>query len=149
MRHAIHKALKDATASGEKRRACTLRLLATAIKDRDAASRERGGENISDAEIGNLLSTMVRQRLAAARELESAGRIAEAEEDLHEVEIIREFLPRMIDETAVEPICRKVVNDIGANGLRDMGRTMAVLKERYPDCMDFTRASGVVRRLLS
>lgn len=148
MREAIHKALKDAPHGGDKRRLCTLRLMSTAIKDRDLASRERGGENISDQEIAQLLSTMVRQRLASAREFESAGRIAEAEEERAEIEIIREFLPRMIDETAMDAICRNVVNDIGAHGLRDVGRTMAVLKQRYPDCMDFARASGVVKRLL-
>lgn len=148
MRDAIHKALREASKGDDKRRLCTLRLVSTAIKDRDVASRERGGENISDTEISNLLATMVRQRLASAREYEGAGRIEAAEEERAEIEIIREFLPRMIDETRMDDICRKVVADIGAHGLRDMGRTMAALKERYPDCMDFTRASGVVKRLL-
>jgi uncharacterized protein YqeY len=149
MREAIQKALKDAADSGDKRRRCTLRLMSTAIRDRDVASRERGGENISDREIAQLLSTMVRQRMASAREFESAGRVEEAEEERAEIEIIREFLPQMIDENALQTICRNVVDDIGAHGLRDVGRTMAVLKERYPDCMDFSRASGVVKRLLS
>ena len=148
MRDEIHKAMREAVQTGDKRRACTLRLISAAVKDRDTASRERGGDNISDAEIAQLLATMVRQRLESARDYEDAGRIQEAEEERAEIAIIEEFLPPMIDESAMNSICREVVNDIGAHGLRDVGRAMAALKERYPDGMDFGRASCVVKRLL-
>lgn len=148
MRDEIHKALKEANHNGDRRRACTLRLISAAIKDRDTASRERGGENISEAEIARLLDTMVRQRRASAREYEAAGRVEEAEEERDEIAIIEEFLPAKIDDSTMASICQEVVDDIGAHGLRDVGRTMAALRQRYPDGMDFGRASCVVKRLL-
>lgn len=148
MRDRLHKALRDAAASGDKRRACTLRLIQTAIKDRDQASRARGGENIADEDIAALLSTMVKQRQASIEEYEGAGRVDEAEQERAEIAVIQEFLPAQIDETTMRTICQKVVTDIGARSLRDVGRAMSELKERYPGKMDFGRASCVVKGML-
>ena len=148
MREQILKATKNAVEVHENRRACTLRLINAAIKDRDQASRERGADNISDQEIVGLLSKMVRQRHESAREFEEAGRIGEAEEEREEIAIIREFLPEQLDEASMRSVCQEVVQDIGAAGLRDVGRAMSELKQRYPGRMDFGRASCVVKSML-
>jgi uncharacterized protein len=148
MRERIQKATKEAAESQDKRRACTLRLISAAIKDRDQASREKGCDNICDEEVVDLLAKMVRQRQVSAREFEEAGRVDEAEEEREEIAIIREFLPPQLDETAMRSVCRQVVDDIGAAGLRDVGRAMTELKQRYPGQMDFGRASCVVKSML-
>ena len=148
MRERIQKATKEAVESQDKRRACTLRLITAAIKDRDQASREKGCDNICDDEVVDLLATMVRQRQVSAREFEEAGRVGEAEEEREEIAIIREFLPAQLDEPAMRSICQEVVNEIGAAGLRDVGRAMSELKQRYPGQMDFGRASSVVKSML-
>lgn len=148
MREQIQKAAREASDDRDKRRACTLRLINAAIKDRDRESRARGGENISDQEVTELLAKMVRQRQESARSFEEAGRIGEAEEEREEIAIIKEFLPPQLDESAMRSACCEVVEQIGAHSLRDVGRTMSELKERYPGRMDFTRASHVVKSLL-
>lgn len=148
MRDEINKALKTAVSAGDKRRACTLRLIQTAIKDRDQAARERGEEGIGDREIYDLLLKMIHQRRESVANFEASGRLDLSEQEREEIGIIRSLLPAQLDDTAMRSACAEVVEDIGAAGLRDVGRTMTALKKRYPGQMDFGRASCVVKDLL-
>ena len=150
IRDRINAALKQATKSQEKLRMSTLRLINAAIKDRDIAARTAGKrEGVSDAEVLDILAKMIKQRRESVETYEGAGRLELAEREQGEIEVIADFLPRQLDEAAMEKACTEVVAEIGADGLKDMGRTMAVLKERYAGQMDFGKASGVVKRLLS
>jgi uncharacterized protein YqeY len=150
IRDRINAALKQATKSQEKLRMSTLRLINAAIKDRDIAARTAGKrEGVSDAEVLEILAKMIKQRRESVETYEGAGRLELAEREQGEIEVIVDFLPRQLDEAAMERACAEVVAEIGADGLKDMGRTMAVLKERYAGQMDFGKASGVVKRLLS
>ncbi|MGX1307617.1 uncharacterized protein YqeY [Amorphus suaedae] len=148
MREEINRALKSAVVDHDKRRACTLRLIQTAIKDRDQAARDRGLEGIGDREVLDLLVKMIEQRRESASNFESAGRIDLAEQERQEIGIIKSLLPAQLDDTEMRSVCVEVVEDIGAHGLRDVGRAMAALKQRYPGKMDFGRASCVVKDLL-
>ncbi|MGX1096978.1 GatB/YqeY domain-containing protein [Amorphus sp. MBR-141] len=148
MRDEINRALKSAVVDHDKRRACTLRLIQTAIKDRDQAARDRGLEGIGDREVLDLLVKMIEQRRESAANFESAGRIDLAEQERQEIGIIKSLLPAQLDDTEMRTVCVEVVEDIGAHGLRDVGRAMAALKQRYPGKMDFGRASCVVKDLL-
>lgn len=148
MRDEINRALKSAVVDHDKRRACTLRLIQTAIKDRDQAARDRGLEGIGDREVLDLLVKMIEQRRESAANFESAGRIDLAEQERQEIGIIKSLLPAQLDDTEMRSVCVEVVEDIGAHGLRDVGRAMAALKQRYPGKMDFGRASCVVKDLL-
>ena len=150
IRDRINAALKQATKSQEKLRMSTLRLINAAIKDRDIAARTAGKrEGVPDAEVLEILAKMIKQRRESVETYEGAGRLELAEREQGEIEVIADFLPRQIDEAAMETACGQVVAEIGADGLKDMGRTMTVLKERYAGQMDFGKASGVVKRLLS
>lgn len=148
MRERIDAALQDAVENDDKRRAATLRLVLAAIKDRDARSRELGHDGVPDAEILEILNKMVRQREASVRDFEESGQLDLAEQEREEMLVIHEFLPRQFDERAMQNACEDIVRDINAKGLRDMGRCMSALKERYPGQMDFVRASCVVKDLL-
>ncbi|WP_083206065.1 GatB/YqeY domain-containing protein [Stappia indica] len=148
MRERIDAALQDAVESDDKRRAATLRLMLAAIKDRDARSRELGHDVVPDAEIREILNKMLRQRESSVRDFEEAGQLELASQEREEMAVIHEFLPRQFDERAMQNACEDVVRDINARGLRDMGRCMSALKERYPGQMDFVRASCVVKDLL-
>lgn len=148
MRDEINAALKDALEAGDKRRAATLRLILTAIKDRDLAARQTGRDGVSDEEILDVLNTMVRQRSSSVLEFEEAGQVELADQEREEGCIIREFLPEQFDDEDVEKACESVVEDLGATGLRDIGRCMSELKQRYPGQMDFVKASCKVRSLL-
>lgn len=148
MRDLIAQALKTAIKAQDKRRTSTLRLISAAIQDRDIANRGAGKDPVSDDEILQILTKMVRQRDESAAAFEQGNRLELAEQEREEIEIIREFLPRQLCEDDVRRACSDVVAEMGADGLRDMGRCMNALKEKYPGKMDFGKASGIVKTLL-
>ena len=148
MREQITAALKQATLAQEKRRMSTLRLITAAIKDRDIAARGSGQDGVSDEEILQILAKMIKQRLESAQTYEEAGRLDLSSQEREEIEIISSFLPRQLSEAEMDDACRKVVQEAGAAGLKDMGKCMAALKERYPGQMDFSKACGMVKGLL-
>ncbi len=149
LRDEINEALKVAVKSQDKRSMATLRLVNAAIKDRDIAARTSGKDCVGDDDIRQILSKMIRQREESEATYAQAGRPELAAQEREEIEIIKRFLPRQLSEEETRAACASVVKDIGAAGLRDMGRTMATLKERYPGQLDFGRASAVVKGMLN
>ncbi|WP_165814797.1 GatB/YqeY domain-containing protein [Labrenzia sp. 011] len=148
MRDRINAALKAAQDEGDKRRCATLRLVQTAVKDREAAARENGKDGVNDSEVIEILHKMVQQREASAAEFESSGQLDLAEQERIEQDIIREFLPAQISEEEMRTLCEETVKDIEAHGLRDIGRCMSELKTRYPGKMDFVQASCLMKDML-
>lgn len=148
MREIFSAQLKDAMRGGDKRRISTIRLIQAAIKDRDIAARTAGKGAVNDEEIMQILAKMVKQRDESARIYEEANRLELAAQEREEIEVIKSFLPKQLGEDEVRQLCAQVITDVGADGLRDMGKCMAALKERYPGQMDFGKASGVVKTLL-
>ena len=148
MRDTIAEALKDALKSRDKLRTGTLRLINAAIQDRDIANRGTGKDPVNDEEILQILTKMVKQREESAKAFEEGGRIELAEQERGEIAIIREYLPSQLDEAGMRAAAQEAVSESGAAGLRDMGRVMAVLKERYPGRLDFGKASALVKELL-
>ena len=130
-------------------RKSTLRLICTALKDRDTAARTGGGECLNSAEIVDLLSKMVVQRQASAKSYEQDGRLELAQQERDEIAIISEFLPGKLDDATMIEACKKVVDDVDANGLRDVGRCMSALKSQYGGQIDTIEASRVVKSLLT
>ncbi len=149
MRDRIASALKDAMKNKEADRLSTLRLINAAIKDRDIALRGEGGEDqVSDADVLAILSRMIKQRQESARAYEEGGRLELAEKELAEIRVIEEFLPRQLSPQEVEQAIDTAIAEIGASTLRDMGRVMARLKERYTGQMDFGTAGPAVKARL-
>ncbi|MCP1199826.1 GatB/YqeY domain-containing protein [Notoacmeibacter sp. MSK16QG-6] len=148
MRDQISAALNEAVQSDKRSRACMLRLIQTAINDRDVANRADGKDPISEAEIGDMLMKMIHQREASAAEYEARGRLSEAEEEREEIQIVRDLLPRQLDESDTRRACAQVIEEVDAGGLRDVGRCMNALKEKFPGQMDFGQASGIVKGML-
>lgn len=148
LRDKIANALKAAQDNNDKKRAATLRLISAAIMDRDMASREQGRDGLSDDELTELLQTMVAQREQECMHCEAAGKLELAAQEREEAEMIREFLPPQLSEYEMKLVCQTVVECVEARGLRDMGRCMAELKERYPGQMDFAKASCMVKQML-
>lgn len=149
MREQITEALKQATKAQDKRRLSTVRLIQAAIKDRDIAGRTAGrDEGVSDAEILDILSKMVKQRRESAPAYEQAGRLELAQQENEEIEIIQTFLPKQLDEGETREACEGCVEELDAKGLKDMGRVMGELKKRYAGQMDFGKAGAFVKSLL-
>ena len=150
IRQTLNEALKTALKAKEGPAVSTIRLIVAAIKDRDIAARDKGvTDGISDDEILNLLQTMVKQRRESITFYEQGGRLDLVESEQAEIEVLQRFLPRQLDDAETEGAIQAVIADIGASGLKDMGRTMAALRERYPGRMNFAKASGLVKQALT
>lgn len=146
LRDDINSALKQAMKAGEARRVSTLRLVNAAILQRETSGAER--TSLSDAEILDVMGKMVKQRQESLDIYEKAGRTELAAQERDEITIINEFMPkRMSDREAAEAISG-LIKELEAATLKDMGRTMAALKERFSGRMDFSKAGGMVKKLL-
>lgn len=148
MRDEFATALKQALKSQDKRSISTIRLIQAAVHDRDIANRGAGKDPVSDEEIAQILAKMIRQREESARIYEEGSRLELAEQERQEIGVIRSFLPAQLEEEAVKKACKQVIDEVGADGLRDMGRCMNALKEKFPGRMDFGKASGIVKDML-
>jgi uncharacterized protein YqeY len=149
MREQLAEALKAAMKAQDKRRTATLRLVSAAIKDRDLAAQGEGRERIDDAEIVEVLARMVKQRRESTAIYEGAGRIELAEQEREEIEIIEEFLPARLDAAEVRAAVEAAIEEAGAASLKDMGRVMAILKQRFAGRIDFAEASRILKEELA
>ena len=147
LRDDINNALKEAMKAGQARRVSTLRMINAAILERETRGAERA--TLSDAEILDVMGKMIKQRQEALDIYEKAGRADLAAQEREEIDIISAYLPkRMSDLEAAETISA-LIKEIEAETLKDMGRTMTELKQRFAGQMDFSRASALVKKLLA
>ena len=147
LRQDINSALKDAMKAKDQLSVATLRLILAALKDRDIAARTKGSsESVGDPEIHELLQKMVRQRRDSIEMYEKGGRKDLADREAGEIEVIQRFLPRPLSEAEMQTAISEVIAELEASSIKDMGRVMGVLKERYAGHMDFGRASAEVMR---
>lgn len=155
MRERINQDIKDAMKSKDKVRLSTLRLINAAIKDRDIAARvddkgqASGKEKIDDSEILALLQKLIKQRRDSIESYQKGGRQDLADKEQAEIEVIETYLPAQMDVGEIEAAVDQVLKDVGAGGLKDMGKTMGELKKRYTGQMDFSKASAMVKARLS
>ncbi|MGE8104653.1 GatB/YqeY domain-containing protein [Allorhizobium sp. NPDC080224] len=148
IRDTLANSLKEALKAKDVRRTSTVRLIQTAIKDRDIAHRGAGKDPVSDDEIMQILMKMIKQRDESAKIYAENDRPELAAQEREEIAIIKTFMPEQLSEEKVRELCAAVINETGAQGLRDMGKCISALKERYAGQMDFGKASGVVKDLL-
>ncbi|MEP9374066.1 GatB/YqeY domain-containing protein [Mesorhizobium sp. KR1-2] len=148
MRETIAQALKNALKAQDKLRISTLRLVNAAIQDRDISNRGAGKDPVSDDDIRQILAKMVKQREESAKAFEDGGRPELAAQEREEIGIIREYLPKQMEEGAVKQAVADAIAETGAEGLRDMGRVMNLLKERFTGQMDFGKAGAIVKASL-
>ena len=150
LRNEINSAMKEAMKEKAQLRLSTLRLINAAIKDRDIAARAEGVEQgVDDSEILAILGKMTRQRQESAKTYEEAGRLDLSERELSEIQVIEYFLPRQLNGDEIEIAVTKVIDEQGASSIRDMGRVMACLKERFAGQMDFGSVGPIVKKKLS
>jgi uncharacterized protein YqeY len=148
MREQIAEALKTALKAQDKPRVSTLRMANAAIQDRDIANRGAGKGPATAEEVLQLLTKMVKQREESATAFEAGGRPELAEKERQEIAIIREFLPQQMSEDQITEAVRAAIAEVGAANIRDMGRVMAALREKFTGSMDFGKASGIIKGLL-
>lgn len=149
LRDEINAALKEAMKAQDKRRLGTLRLISAALKDRDIEQRGLGKDPLTDDELRALLAKMVKQREESAKIYDEGGRPELAAQEREEIIHIQAFLPKQLSEADTKAAIAAVIGEIGAKGIKDMGRTMAVLKERHAGAIDFGKASAWVKDALT
>jgi uncharacterized protein YqeY len=149
LRERLNEALKQAMKARNSRAVSTLRLVLAALKDRDIAARSRGvTDGIDEAEIVEMLHKMVRQRRESIALFEQGNRPELAAAEAEEIAIIEAWLPKQMDEAELAAAVDAVVAELGAASLKDMGRVMAALKERFAGRMDFAKAGARVKQKL-
>ncbi|WFU00477.1 GatB/YqeY domain-containing protein [Rhizobium sp. CB3171] len=148
IRETLSTAQKDAMKAKDAARLSTVRLILAAIKDKDIANRGLGKEQASDDEILQLLAKMIKQREESVKIYIDGGRPELADKEREEIAVIQGFMPEQLSDEKVREICVAVVAELGAQGLKDMGKCVAVLRERYAGQMDFAKASGILKELL-
>jgi uncharacterized protein len=149
LRQRLNDELKQAMKAAEKLKVSTLRLVNAAIKERDIESRTAGPDSgVGDAQILEVLNRMIKQRQDSLAAFEQAGRQDLAEQERGEIAIIRSFMPEPLGEAETAAAIEAAVAATGASTMKDMGKVMAHLKERYAGRMDFGRVGAAVKAKL-
>jgi uncharacterized protein YqeY len=149
LRARFSEALKDAMRSKQERAVGTLRLILAALKDRDIAARGKGNhEGIAEEEIAQMLQSMIKTRRESITLYEQGGRVELADQEREEIAIIETFLPKQMSEAEVAEAIQAAIKEVGAAGIKDMGKVMALLKARYAGVMDFSKASAATKQAL-
>lgn len=149
LRTQLSQSLKNAMRAKDTQAVSTIRLILAAVKDRDIAARSDGNsDGVSDDEILQLLQKMIKQRQESIKMYEEGGRLELAAQEQSEIGIINRFLPQQLSEAEVAAEVDKVIGEIGASTVKDMGRLMGELRGRYAGQMDFGKASGIAKARL-
>jgi len=150
LRQQLNDAMKEAMKAKDAKRLATVRLVLAALKDRDIAARtETSRDLLGDDEILSLMAKMIKQRDESAIAFDAGKRPELAAGEREEIAIIRSFMPAQMDEAGVKAAADAVIAELGASSIKDMGKVMAAMKERYAGQMDFAKASSLVKERLS
>ena len=150
LREKINEQFNKALKSKNKTLVSTFRLILAAIKERDIANRTGGKkEEVKDQEIIKVLRKMKKQRQDSADLYKKGERQELLEVEEEEIKIIDTFLPKQFSEEEIKKICKEIIVSTGASSIKDMGKIMGSLKQKYSDSIDFSKANTIVKGLLS
>jgi uncharacterized protein YqeY len=149
LRDDINAAVKDAMKAKDQRRLSTLRMVNSTIKNADIEARGQGQQPLADDALLGLLQKMIKQRHESIELYEKGGRPELAQQEREEVAIITAYLPQQMSDAEAGAAIAQIVREINAEGMKDMGRAMAALKEKFAGKMDFGKASAAVKKLLA
>ena len=144
----IEEKLNEALKAKDKSIYPTLRLVVSAIKDAEIASRTKGQKEMSDSELIAILKKMIKQRNESCEVYKKAGRDELLENETKEIEVISAFLPKQLSEAETKKICEEAIKFSGASSMKDMGKVMGVLKSKHVDTLDFSKVSSIIKDLL-
>lgn len=149
LRENLQNSLKEAMKQHDTKSVNAIRLIIAGQKEKDVEARGKGREQASDAELLAMMQTMIKQRNESIKIYTQGNRPDLAAKEQDEIDVIMRFLPQQMDAQAVEQAIRTAIQESGASSIRDMGKVMALLKEKYAGQMDFASASGVIKELLA
>ena len=150
LRDKLNDALKDAMRARDMAAVGAIRLILAKLKEVDIAARtEANREGVADDRILSMLQGMIKQRNESVALYEKGNRADLADKEKAEIAIIERFLPKQMDDAAVDAAVREAIAAAGAKSVKDMGGVMAALKGKYAGQMDFGKASAAVKKVLS
>jgi uncharacterized protein YqeY len=149
LRENINNAMKEAMKARDERRVGTLRMMNAAIKNADIAARGEGKEPLNEADLMSLFQKMIKQRQESADLYDKGARPELAAAERAEIEIITAYLPKQMSDAEAGSAISAMLQELNAETMKDMGRAMAALKERFAGKMDFGKASGKIKELLN
>jgi uncharacterized protein YqeY len=150
IRDDIKAALVTAMKGGDKARTATIRLIQSALKNREIELRGGSGAVADDdVTVTEVLQKMIKQRRESVALYEQGGRQELADAETAEIAVIETFLPRQMSEEEAGAAIDAIVAETGASSVKDMGRVMAAVKERHAGQLDMSKASGLVKARLS
>ena len=145
----IEEKLSAALKAKDKNTYPTLRLVVSAIKDAEIASRTKGQKEMSDSEVTSILKKMIKQRNESCEVYKKAGRKELLENETKEIEVISVFLPKQLNDEETKKICEEAIKLSGASSMKDMGKVMGILKSKHADTIDFSKVSSMIKELLN
>lgn len=148
LREDIQNAIKEAMKNHESERLSTVRMILAGVKEKDVDARGKGKECASDADLLSMMQTMIKQRQESAKMYREGGREELAAKEEAEISVIQSFLPKQMSESEAEDAVRAAIAETGAASMKDMGKVMGVLKEKYAGQMDFGAVSGKIKAML-
>ncbi|MGN6463441.1 MAG: GatB/YqeY domain-containing protein [Pseudolabrys sp.] len=148
LRDKINDALKEAMKAKNERVVSTLRLVNSTLKNADIEARGAGKPPLTDADVLTVLQKMIKQRQESKDMYEKGGRPELAQQEGEEIAIIASYLPKQMSDDEVKAAIDGAIKEIGAAGMKDMGKVIGALKAKYSGQMDFGKASGLVKAAL-
>ncbi len=145
----IEARLNEALKAKDKKTYSTLRLVIAAIKDTIIAKKIKDKNTLPDNDIVSLLKKMVKQRNDSCEAYKKAGRNELLDNELSEIKIINEFLPKQLSDEETKKICLETIKAVGASSIKDMGKVMGALKKKYSDVLDFSKVSQIIKENLN
>ncbi len=145
----IEAKLNEALKSKDKKTYLTLRLVIAAIKDTIIAKKIKDKNMLPDNDLVSLLKKMVKQRNDSCEAYKKAGRNELLDNELSEIKIINEFLPKQLSNEETKKICLEAIKAVGASSVKDMGKVMGALKKKYSDVLDFSKVSQIIKENLN
>ena len=148
LQNKIETKLSEALKAKDKKTYSTLRLVVAAIKDTMIAKKIKDKKTLPDNDLMSLLKKMVKQRNDSCDAYKKAGRNELLENEISEIKIISEFLPKQLSEEETKKICLETMKKVGASSIKDMGKVMGALKKEYSDVLDFSKVSQIIKENL-
>ena len=145
----IEAKLNEALKSKDKKTYSTLRLVIAGIKDTIIAKKIKDKNMLPDNDLVRLLKKMVKQRNDSCEAYKKAGRNELLDNELSEIKIINNFLPKQLNNEETKKICLETIKAVGASSVKDMGKVMGVLKKKYSDVLDFSKVSQIIKENLN
>lgn len=149
LRERFKEELKVAMKAKESLKVTTLRMITAKLKDFDIEARPKGIEQVGSEEIIAMLKGMIKSRRESVEMYRQANREELVEKEESEISIIESFLPAQMDEAAMQKVVGEAIAETGAASVKDMGKVMTVLKEKYGTVLDFSKVNQIVKAKLS